>query len=173
MINIRHTNQSDLSEQHVEHLYQLINREYEQAEAGLLPPGTQRITIDALKELLTQQSLILAEMNNIVVGCVCVERINSEQSLFGMLVTDNNYRGMGIGRQLVAAAEQAAMDHGSLRMCLELLMPRDWNQPHKEFLKAWYGRLGYIEHSLVTFKHSANLITPCRFVLYEKKLNII
>jgi hypothetical protein len=31
-------------------------------------------------------------------------------------------------------------------MQLELLVPRDWRHPSKEFLKSWYGRRGYPRH---------------------------
>jgi hypothetical protein len=60
-------------------------------------------------------------------------------------------------------------------MQLELLLPRAWRHPSKEFLKAWYGRLGYrqvhtgsIEDSHL---HLAPLLaTPCDLAIYEKPL---
>src|SRR3990167_3242386 len=141
---IRHANQSDLSKQNIESLHDLINREYADGESGLFLPGTKRITLPALTTLLENNSLLLAVINDHVVGCVCIEKINADKSLFGMLAADRNYRGTGIGRALVFAAEQSAIEHGSTAMCLELLMPTHWRQPHKEFLKAWYHRLGYV-----------------------------
>ena len=60
-------------------------------------------------------------------------------------------------------------------MQLELLLPREWQHPSKEFLKAWYGRLGYrlIRTTTIddTYPHLAALLgTPCDFAVYEKSL---
>ena len=60
-------------------------------------------------------------------------------------------------------------------MQLELLLPREWKHPSKEFLKAWYGRIGYrlIRTTTIddSYPHLAPLlITPCDFAIYEKPL---
>ena len=52
-------------------------------------------------------------------------------------------RGLGIGRDLVAFAERASRDAGCRGMQLELLVPREWAHPAKQFLAEWYARLGY------------------------------
>jgi hypothetical protein len=60
-------------------------------------------------------------------------------------------------------------------MQLELLVPRNWKHPAKEFLAAWYGRMGYrlthvgaaAEHLP---KHAPLLATTCDFRLYHKDL---
>jgi hypothetical protein len=60
-------------------------------------------------------------------------------------------------------------------MQLELLVPRDWTHPTKEFLAAWYGRMGYRVARTGTIDEAYPalaplLATPCDFVIYEKDL---
>ena len=60
-------------------------------------------------------------------------------------------------------------------MQLELLVPRHWAHPSKEFLKAWYGRLGYRHVRTATiedgYPHLAPLLaTPCDLQVHRKAL---
>jgi predicted GNAT superfamily acetyltransferase len=92
-----------------------------------------------------------------------------------MLVAAPDQRGTGVGRALVAFAEEHSRERGLRAIQLELLVPRAWRHPSKEFLKAWYGRLGYrpvrtgsIEDN---YPHLAPLLaTPCDLDIYEKRL---
>ena len=94
---------------------------------------------------------------------------------FGMLVAAPDQRGTGVGRALVDFAEQRSRERGLRTMQLELLVPREWPHPSKEFLKAWYGRIGY---RLVrtgnlddTYPQLAPLLaTPCDLEIHEKPL---
>jgi hypothetical protein len=60
-------------------------------------------------------------------------------------------------------------------MQLELLVPRGWSHPTKEYLYAWYTRIGYrpvrtggVEEM---YPHLApSLATTCDFVVYHKPL---
>lgn len=61
-------------------------------------------------------------------------------------------------------------------MRLELLTPKDWKHPSKEFLKKWYTRIGYSVQSTEPLEKLHpdkvnNLATPCDFTIYHKKLN--
>jgi GNAT superfamily N-acetyltransferase len=102
------------------------------------------------------------------------ERVVGE---FGMLVADPARRGEGIGRELVRFAEALSRRRGLATMQLELLVPRSWSHPNKEFLHAWYTRIGYrpvrtgpIEES---YPQLAPLVaTPCDFVIYHKPLTV-
>ena len=56
------------------------------------------------------------------------------------------------------------------------LVPREWRHPSKEFLKSWYGRIGYRVISTRrmddTHPHLAPLLaTPCDLQVYEKPLS--
>jgi hypothetical protein len=60
-------------------------------------------------------------------------------------------------------------------MQLELLVPREWSHPSKEFLTAWYTRIGYrpvrtgrLEESYPAL--AAHLATPCDLVIHHKDL---
>ena len=60
-------------------------------------------------------------------------------------------------------------------MQLELLLPRGWQHPTKEFLKGWYGRIGYrrVRTDSIDDAHphlAPLLATPCDLAVYEKPL---
>jgi GNAT superfamily N-acetyltransferase len=92
-----------------------------------------------------------------------------------MLAAASARQGHGIGRRLVAFAEQDRREAGCTVMQLELLVPQGWEHPTKGMLARWYGRLGYqvvrkgsIEND---FPHLAPLLaTPCDFLIYHKDL---
>ena len=60
-------------------------------------------------------------------------------------------------------------------MQLELLEPRDWTHPTKQFLAEWYSRMGYRIVRTGTMDEAYPelaplLATPCDFVIYRKDL---
>lgn len=170
LINIRFPNDNDLEEKNIESFLSMINHAYDDAEKGLFHPGTIRITKIALKKLLTINALLLAEINNQVVGCVHIEIVDENIAKFGMLTSDANYRGLKIGSKLIQAAETWAIKNKRAIMRLELLTPKQWKQAHKEFLISWYSRLGYSPQYTKLFDSEKNLSTPCDFTVYHKNL---
>jgi GNAT superfamily N-acetyltransferase len=110
-----------------------------------------------------------------LVGAVRLQRLDGGQDEFGMLVASPEHRGAGIGRELVAFAEQWARDQGLARMQLELLVPRTWTHPVKAFLHDWYARIGYrpvrtgrLEDGYPGME--SRLATPCDFRIYHEDL---
>jgi GNAT superfamily N-acetyltransferase len=94
---------------------------------------------------------------------------------FGMLVADRAYRGFGIGSALVEHAERWARGHACHTMRLELLTPRHWVQPSKEFLKDWYSRIGYSPRAAEPLEVMypdlvPQLATECDFTVWHKNL---
>jgi hypothetical protein len=92
-----------------------------------------------------------------------------------MLVAASDQRSTGVGRALLAFAEQHSRERGLRAMQLELLVPRTWRHPSKEFLKAWYGRSGYrlIRTTTIDDAHphlAPMLATPCDVEVHEKPL---
>lgn len=82
-------------------------------------------------------------------------------------------RGLGIGKELVAFAEQDCRRRGATVMQLELLAPRTWSHPTKTFLDEWYTRLGYRKVRVGTLEESYPdlaplLATPCDLAVYHK-----
>src|SRR5262245_1553432 len=156
-------------------LAELINHVYAVAEAGLWVDGATRTTPDELAELISDGEIAVARRDAEVVGSVRIRDVDDDASEFGMLVAAFEQRGTGVGRELVGFAEQNSRERGRRAMQLELLVPREWQHPSKEFLKAWYGRIGYrpirtgsMEDS---YPHLAPLLaTGCDLLGYEKAL---
>eukprot|EP01135_Chromosphaera_perkinsii_P000259 Nk52_evm28s62 gene=Nk52_evmTU28s62 len=174
-VQVRHCCKEDLEEKPLERLTGLINEVYNDAESGMWKPGAQRCNIEEVKNLVEQQRLILAFLGGNIVGSIQVCKMDDDTVEFGMLVADMKYRNIGIGRKLVAAAEGWAKSVGASTMRLELLTPRNWDHPSKEFLKKWYTRLGYkpthTEPFEKMFAHLVDqLCTDCDFTVWLKRL---
>ena len=87
-------------------------------------------------------------------------------------------RRQGIGRELVRFAERWSREQGLDTMQLEVLVPRQWSHPSKEFLRAWYTRIGYRPVRTGQFEESYPelaplLATPCDFVIYHKSMRTL
>jgi GNAT superfamily N-acetyltransferase len=159
----------------VDRLTGLINGVYETAESGLWREGATRTTPSGLAELIGARQLAVASVGGEIVGAVQVHAISDATGEFGLLATAPEHRGGGVGRALIDFAEQHCRDQGLRTMQLELLVPRSWRHPSKEFLDAWYRRLGYRVTRTTSVEDSEPelapwLATPCHFVIYEKSL---
>ena len=159
----------------VAEIVDLINRVYADGEKGLWVDGAKRTDQAEVTALTRTGQLALARMDGRLVGAVRIQRLATGEAEFGMLVADPDRRGIGIGRVLVAAAERWAREQNLARMQLELLVPRTWTHPVKEFLRAWYTRIGYreIRKGRLDEAYPAlqpHLATPCDFVIYQKPL---
>jgi GNAT superfamily N-acetyltransferase len=140
----------------------IVNAAYAAGEAGLWRAGAQRISAEALREIAACGELAVARRDGAVVGCVRV----SDGEL-GLLAVAPSAHGSGVGRALVAFAEERNRGAGSMR--LELLVPRTGGHPFKHRLHAWYSRLGY----RVVGRRDADfggLAVPCELLVYEKPL---
>ena len=153
----------------------LVNSVYALAEEGLWAEGTPRTTPERMAALIAAGQIAVARADARIVGAVQIQRLDTGEGEFGMLVADPAHRGQGVGRQLVRFAERWSREQGLDTMQLEILVPRHWSHPSKEFLKAWYTRIGY--HPVLTgqFEKSypelaPHVATPCDFVIYQKSL---
>jgi GNAT superfamily N-acetyltransferase len=162
----------------VDELTKLVHRVSSVAEEGLWVAGAARTTLEEMAELIAAGEIAVARdggSGDRIVGSVRVQQIDDMTGEFGMLVADPERRGEGIGRDLVGFAEQRFRLRGVPTMQLELLVPRDWAHPTKEFLDAWYTRIGYrpVRTGRIDddYPHLAPLLaTPCDFVIYNKSL---
>jgi N-acetylglutamate synthase-like GNAT family acetyltransferase len=156
-------------------LTELINDVYAVAESGLWRAGMKRTTADELAAEIRAGEVIVATRDDQVVGCVRVHDIADDTSEFGILATAPAARGSGVGNALLDFAERRSRERGMRAMQLELLVPREWPHPSKEFLKHWYGRRGY---ELIGTRDIAKaypqlmplLATPCDLQVREKRL---
>lgn len=154
----------------------LVNRVYAEAEAGLWVDGAGRTTEAEVAGLIDAGQIAVARSADRVVGAVRIQQLDDGLGEFGMLVAAPDQRGTGLGRDLVNFAEQWARSHGLAGMQLELLVPRTWQHPVKEFLRGWYTRIGY--QVVRTGDFSADfpdlvphLACPCDFLIFRKDLS--
>jgi ribosomal protein S18 acetylase RimI-like enzyme len=159
----------------IERVSELANEVYALAEAGLWTDGATRTTVDQIAELTGLGQIAVARMNDQVVGCVRLQPLDEQTGEFGMLCADPAHRGIGIGRELIRFAERKSRADGMTTMQLELLVPRDWTHPTKQFLADWYSRIGYRVARTGAIDElypdlAPLLATPCDFVIYRKEL---
>lgn len=159
----------------MEHITDLVNRVYADAERGLWRDDATRTSVEEVATLTRAGQLVVADIDGQPTGVVCVKRLDKDTGEFGMLATEPIARGRGIGTELVRFAEQAMRDDGCRQMQLELLVPREWVLESKEFLAAWYDRLGYrlarIGHIEEAYPHLAPMLcTPTDFRIYRKDI---
>lgn len=167
--------ESDLGAENIKRLSDLINEVYDEAESGMWKRKGVRTNPAEVERLLRDRALILAEIDGAIVGSVNVNIMRDGVGEFGMLVAGLNHRGKGIGSALVDRAESWARDMGCHTMRLELLTPRNWAQPSKEFLKKWYYRIGYKPQATEPLEilHPElvpELATECDFTVWSKSL---
>jgi GNAT superfamily N-acetyltransferase len=160
----------------VERLTGLINDVYKNAESGLWRNRATRTTASEIAELIAARQIAVATRHGQIAGSVRIHDVSGSTCEFGMLVAAPEQRSTGVGRALIDFAERHARECGRRAIQLELLVPRNWSNPSKEFLKSWYGRRGYrlirtdsIDHA---HPHLAPLLaTPCDLTIYEKPLH--
>lgn len=153
----------------------LVNRVYAEAEAGLWLDGTARTTEAEVADLINAGQIAVARSSDRVVGAVRVRQLDDGVGEFGMLVAAPEERGTGVGKELVSYAERWGRTRDLQRMQLELLVPRTWDHPVKEFLRGWYTRIGYRVVRRGDFAEDypalvEHLACPCDFLVFHKEL---
>jgi GNAT superfamily N-acetyltransferase len=174
-LTIREPLEADLEPGAVERLAALINAVYDEAEAGMWKRKGTRTDRASVARHLRDRALLLAEQDGAVVGSVHVSLMGEGVGEFGMLAADPAQRGAGIGTALVRHAEDWARARGCHTMRLELLTPRHATNPSKEFLKAWYARIGYAPRSTEPLETMYPDLVPqlameCDFTVWLKPL---
>ena len=174
-IMIRFPVESDLETGNIKRLSDLINEVYDEAESGMWKRKGTRTNPAKVESLLSAQALILAEIDDVIIGSVNVNLLGDGVGEFGMLVVDHKFRGRGIGLMLIEYAEKWACEQDCHTMRLEILTPRNWSHPSKEFLKKWYPSMGYVPHTTEQFELMypelvLELATECDFTVWHKSL---
>jgi len=112
---------------------------------------------------MSSGTFLVAEDAGALAGGVYIET-RGDRSYLGLLSVQPEHQGTGLGRRLVAEAENLARESGSRVMDLRVISAR------REQLLPFYQRLGYL--SVRTEPFPANLITkrPSHFILLSKSL---
>ena len=120
----------------VEELTELINGVYATAESGLWRDGTTRTTKAELADLIAARQIAVATREERIVGAVQLHDVTEDLSEFGMLVAAPEQRASGArpGAPRLRRTSQRRAWAGE-RVQLQLLVPRGWRHPSKEFLE--------------------------------------
>jgi GNAT superfamily N-acetyltransferase len=159
----------------VQQVADLVNAVYAVAEEGLWVDGAARTTTSEVAGLIRAREIAVARLDGRIVGAVRIQRLDDATGEFGMLAAHPAHRGLGIGRDLMRFAEGTSRAAGLGSMQLELLVPREWTHPVKEFLAAWYTRSGYALTRTGTIEEAYPALAPllataCDFQIYRKEL---
>lgn len=159
----------------VAELTAMANHAYAEGEKGLWSDGAARTSHTEMAELIASGQIAVGRLDGEPVGLVRVQQLTPTLGELGMLVAAAQHKGSGVGRELVRFAEGRARGWGLGTMQLELLVPEVGTHPVKEFLRAWYTRLGYrvVDSGDVSEAHptlAPLLAVSCRFLILHKDL---
>jgi GNAT superfamily N-acetyltransferase len=134
-----------------------------------------RTTPTEIAELIASGQITVATAGDDIVGSVQIHQVAPDADEFGMLVAAPDRRGIGIGRALLDFTEDRGRERELRAVQLELLVPRGWLHPTKEFLKSWYGRCGYRRIRIGTLEQTHPQLAPllataCDLEVHEKPL---
>jgi ribosomal protein S18 acetylase RimI-like enzyme len=106
------------------------------SEAGLLTGP--RTSDDEITRLISEPTsrFLVAERDGALVGCVLIEQ-HGEDGYFGMFSIDPGLQAAGLGRALLAEAEEAVRDLWDAKGMVAVVINL------REELIAWYERRGY------------------------------
>jgi len=121
-----------------------------------------RTSTEKVLGLLQKGKFLLAEEGGTLVGCVYVE-LRGKRGYFGLLAVDPARQRSGLGKQLVAAAEEDCRSAGCRVMDLTIVNLR------KE-LPGLYGHLGYVEIGTLPFPSDQQANQPCHLIQMSKPL---
>ena len=109
-------------------------------------------------------SFLVHEENGSIVGCVYVQK-KENRCYLGLLSVTPLRQGMGIGKKLVAAAEEFANKEGCVAMDLRIISARS------EVMQKFYEQLGYSFTGTSRLPDFVVLKAPCHFIHMSKSLN--
>ncbi|MGB2623683.1 MAG: GNAT family N-acetyltransferase [Candidatus Acidiferrum sp.] len=121
-----------------------------------------RIDEEGTLAFLETGKFLIAEDSAGIAGCVYCE-LRGDRGYLGLLAVDPPRQGAGLGRQLVAVAEEYFRGEGCVAVDLRIISQR---AP----LLAFYRRLGYVESGTVPFSASVPAKVPGYYLLMSKML---
>lgn len=123
-----------------------------------------RLTPERLHEHFAAGRFLVAEQDNALTGCVYVE-LHGKRGYLGLLSVDPAHQKSGLGRRLVAAAEEFAREMGARHMDLTVVNLRTELPPI-------YQKLGYtVIGEQPVYEHMVpRILESCHFIRMSKPL---
>lgn len=121
-----------------------------------------RTSVDEVLGYMRRGTFLLAERDAALIGCVYFEK-QGERGYFGLLAVDPAEHGKGLGRSLVAAAEEELRRAGCRAADIRVVDLRTELPP-------FYRRLGYEETGTEPFPADVPTKRPCHFIRMSKPL---
>lgn len=155
-MEIRFAEESDLPA-----LMALINKAFK-VEAFFIE--RDRLTADEALAYFRKGLFLLGEDNGTLSGVVYVE-LRGDRSYFGLLSVDPDRQKSGLGRHLIAAAEEFAREMGAHHMDITVVNLRTELSP-------FYRKLGYVDDGTAPVRAEMvpRLLQPCYFLRMTKRL---
>jgi len=123
---------------------------------------SDRISLAQVGEYFQTGAFLVAENDGEMAACIYVE-LRGERGYFGLLSVDPIRQRSGLGRRLIAAAEEFCRNAGCRFMDMRIVNLR-------EELPAYYTKLGYAETGISPFPPEVETKLPCHFVEMTKVL---
>ena len=124
-------------------LFEVMRDAFARTQAEMWGENYLRMPQSEFEKLIDEGIIFGALMDEKIVGCVYMRRVDAETATFGLLATHRDFEGKGIGRTMIAFIEQTARLSGSKYMTMDILRPRDFKSPSKDRLRSWYEAMGY------------------------------
>src|SRR5688500_10170128 len=121
-----------------------------------------RITLEEVERLFTTGTVLVTEIDRVLVGCVYVE-LRGDRSYLGLLSVDPSQQQGGLGSLLMTAAENYCREMGSQFMDIYIVNLRTELTP-------FYLRRGYGETGTLPFPPEVQTKHPCHFITMAKPL---
>lgn len=172
MIAVRRIEPSD--EQLAVPIAAIVNRAFAPATLELWTTLFDRVSVQSVAEYIAAGEMVVAERDGALVGCVRYRDLDVDTGHFGLLATDPDSAGSGVGRTLVDTVEALAAAGGHRWMELHLLVPAV-TTPRQSRLQDWYARRGYLEIDREDFLLEDHALDgamrwPCALVRERKRL---
>lgn len=140
---IQSAHKLNLTQPQFERLFNIIRIAYAETEKEVWGEGYVRVSREDLKQHIKDNQILIALIDDEIVGGIRVHEKNPGCWTFGLLGAAFEHKGKGIGRALIAEAEQKAKTAGGKEMSIEILRAKDIDTDFKVNLAKWYQRLGY------------------------------
>ncbi len=141
----------------------LINSAFRLAE-GFFVDG-DRIDLKEVIESLGTGKFLVAEEASFIIGCVYVQP-RGERAYLGLLSVDPSRQHLGVGSQLMTAAENYCIRLDCRFMDIKIVNLR------KE-LPDYYAKRGYVETGTSSFPAEVKTNEPCHFIDMAKPLGAL